>query len=598
MHALIEKRANKFARDYGFDVSDAEKFELYTAAVYLHRYIKGDKEQIRSAVMGGGSDEGIDVAAVIVNNEVVTDPKEIEDRISTQPSNSAKVIFIQAKTSEGYDAKLISKFLHGVEAVAKYAMKPGSIKLPPQLVDIAKLLECIADNGKYFDDFRIPCELYYVTTSANDGQNVTNDLQISEALSRINELQVYNEHLTIRTQGYRQIDAKEKENRGPQKVQFNFEKSLAISGGDDADDPISYIGVISAKELMKLLCDESGLRPGIFDDNVRLHLGGKNSVNQRIYKTLESEQRSNFPFLNNGVTMIATRLEVHGNRMLASGYQIVNGGQTSNQIVQWADSLNESKRNDLLSSVWIPIKIIVSTNPEIRANVTVSTNLQSAISNADIQASSQIAKEVESYFDRSGSEGLRYERQRRGEGSPFARTRVFSTLELDRAVAATVFGDSNKAISDSKELQEENSYVWGDYPPELFYYAAWVTYRVERHIARTADHSVLRAAKYHIAMMASAIALPEFIINFEEEDGEKIQDSLTKMKSSLRKKLKAAPNNQERIDAAISISANETYDYFASTLQEEGGSLRKDHVRGLQHQKALLARVRDTGASL
>ena len=79
MHALIEKRANKFARDYGFDVSDAEKFELYTAAVYLHRYIKGDKEQIRSAVMGGGSDEGIDVAAVIVNNEVVTDPKEIED---------------------------------------------------------------------------------------------------------------------------------------------------------------------------------------------------------------------------------------------------------------------------------------------------------------------------------------------------------------------------------------------------------------------------------------------------------------------------------------------------------------------------------------
>ena len=70
------------------------------------------------------------------------------------------------------------------------------------------------------------------------------------------------------------------------------------------------------------------------------------------------------------------------------------------------------------------------------------------------------------------------------------------------------------------------------------------------------------------------------------------------MKSPLRKKLKAAPNNQEKIDAAISISANETYDYFANTLQEEGGSLRKDHVRGLQHQKALLARVRDTRASL
>ena len=588
MHTLTEKRVNKFARDFGFDVSESEKIELYTSATYLYRYVKDNTELIQSAVIAGSEDQGIDVAAVIVNNQLVSEPEDIDNIISSQPSNTAKVIFIQAKTSEKYDTKLIAKFLHGVESVTKYAIKPESLDLPPRLVDVAKLIDHLAENGDKFQETRIPCELYYVTTSNNDGKHTLKELQVSEALARINKLGIYSENLSLKTQGHEQLAAKQKEKLGPQRVQFNFERRQTIPGAEGVDD--AYIGVISAKELLGLLCDEHGVRPGIFDDNVRLHLGHANPVNQKIYATLESaERRGHFPFLNNGLTVIATKLEVSGDRFFASGYQIVNGGQTSNQLMRWSESESVLSNSDALSSVWIPFKIISATNPEVRSNVAVATNLQTAIGNADIQASSQVAKDVEEYFERSGNDGLRYERQGRGEGISFPRTRVVSTSELNRAVAATVFGESSKAIASPKELESEESYVWGKYRTETFYYAAWIVYRIDRYFARSPEHSVLRAAKYHIAMMVSAIVTPDLSEHFEDEDPATLQKALETTKWFID--IDSSPSLKDKIEAAIPEAAEKTAEHFA-TILEEGRSLRKDDVRSRKHQAALLKKVK------
>jgi hypothetical protein len=71
---------------------------------------------------------------------------------------------------------------------------------------------------------------------------------------------------------------------------------------------------------MKLLKDDSGeVRAGIFDDNVRLDLGSHNPVNSRIMGTLKSAEREHFPFLNSGLTIIATGLRGSGDRFFISG---------------------------------------------------------------------------------------------------------------------------------------------------------------------------------------------------------------------------------------------------------------------------------------
>ncbi|MFS4505150.1 AIPR family protein [Clavibacter sp. Sh2141] len=587
MHTLTSKRVSKFARDFGFNVSESEQFERYVAANYLFQYIGDNVALIESSILGGGSDEGIDIAAVIVNGKVVHEPSEIDDLIADQGTNTAKVVFIQAKTSESYDSKLIAKFLHGVEAVTKYAMKPGSVQLPPRLVDLASLIDRIAESGDKFQESRIPCELYYVTTSSNDGKSAHSELQVTEALGRIKAIGAYSENFRLRLQGQDELAAKQKERHGPQNVQFTFEKRQTIPATQRVDE--AYIGLVSATELMKLLKDESGeVRAGIFDDNVRLDLGAHNPVNARIMSTLESTEREHFPFLNNGLTIIATELRGLGDRFFISGYQVVNGGQTSHQLIRWSDSADVKGTPELLNELWVPVKIVSSSDADVRTSVSIATNLQTAIGSSDIQASSQVAKDVEEYFAQSGADGLRYERQNRGTVLEFARTRVVTTPELNRAVAATLFGESSRAIASPKELEDADSFVWGGYPEEAYYYAAWIIYRLDRYFARTPDFTTLKAAKYHLAMMVSALVNPELVAVFESAD---VNAAAAKLKKPKQLNFRVTDRKlNDAIEDAIVTAMEVTKEAFSTALGE-GRSLRKDDVRNRRSQESLLQRV-------
>lgn len=588
MHTLTSKRVTKFARDFGFEGSEADLFERYVAANYLFQYLGDDTESIERSVLGGGNDEGIDIGAVIVNGQIVFEPDEIDERISEQATNSAKVIFIQAKTSESYDAKMIAKFLHGVESVTKYGMKPGSVALPPRLVDLASLIDRIAETGDKFQDSRIPCEIFYVTTSSNDGKAVQQELQISEALGRIRGIGAYADVVRIRTHGHEELAAKQKERFGPQNIQFNFEKRQTIPATDQVSE--AYIGLISVSETMKLLKDESeDIRPGIFDDNVRLDLGAHNPVNLRILETLQSPEREHFPFLNNGLTIIASELRGLGDRFFISGYQIVNGGQTSHQLIRWSESLEVQRAPHVMAEVWVPVKIVSSGDPGIRTRVAIATNLQTAIGSSDIQASSQVAKDVEEYFAQSGAEGLRYERQSRGAGLEFARTRVVTTPELNRAVSATLFGESSRAIGSPKDLESEDSFVWGEYPVEIHYYAAWIIYRIDRYFARTPESTTLKAAKYHIAMAVSVLVNPQFTELFERGALDEIGSNLRKPKK-LRFRVMETPLSGE-IETAIVTAVKIAANTFSVPLSE-GRSLRKDDVRSRRSQELFLEKLK------
>lgn len=103
MHTLTGKRVAKFARDFGFEGNEADNFERYVAATYLFQYTQDEVELIERSVIGGGKDEGIDVGAVVINGQLVFEPGDIDALIVDQYISVAKVIFIQAKTSESFD---------------------------------------------------------------------------------------------------------------------------------------------------------------------------------------------------------------------------------------------------------------------------------------------------------------------------------------------------------------------------------------------------------------------------------------------------------------------------------------------------------------
>jgi hypothetical protein len=103
-----------------------------------------------------------------------------------------------------------------------------------------------------------------------------------------------------------------------------------------------YLGLLPASEFLKLVENESAeIRSAIFYDNVR-HWQEWNPVNTEMRTTLsDAGSKVLFPLLNNGITVVARRVNATANRFLVEDYQIVNGCQTSFVLHECRDLLNE-----------------------------------------------------------------------------------------------------------------------------------------------------------------------------------------------------------------------------------------------------------------
>jgi heme oxygenase len=91
------------------------------------------------------------------------------------------------------------------------------------------------------------------------------------------------------------------------------------------------VGRIAVREIASLV-ERHGER--LLERNIRRYLGLQgNRVNESIRETLLSEEKSNFYFFNNGITMTCDKLEYNalqkGDYQVRVGnLQIINGGQT------------------------------------------------------------------------------------------------------------------------------------------------------------------------------------------------------------------------------------------------------------------------------
>ena len=97
-----------------------------------------------------------------------------------------------------------------------------------------------------------------------------------------------------------------------------------------------FIGKVAVSEIARIM-DAHGDR--LLDRNIRRYLGlHGNRVNEAIQRTLaDPQERPNFFFYNNGVTLICERFDFnalqHENHIVrVEGLQIINGGQTSKTI--------------------------------------------------------------------------------------------------------------------------------------------------------------------------------------------------------------------------------------------------------------------------
>ena len=146
-------------------------------------------------------------------------------------------------------------------------------------------------------------------------------------------------------------------------------------------------GRLSAAELARLT-DEYGNR--LFEKNVRRYLGlAGNRVNEAVASTLrDPDQRSNFYFYNNGVTVTCSQfrhnaLQRENWSVQVSDLQIVNGGQTARTVQQVAREIGAAVGE---AEVLVRVYELPQNDAELVEAITFATNSQNPVDLRDLKA--------------------------------------------------------------------------------------------------------------------------------------------------------------------------------------------------------------------
>lgn len=340
-------------------------------------------------------------------------------------------------------------------------------------------------------------KLYYITCGTWDNDNVTLNTLIAQYRKDLCETNLFNDIAFIPL-GSQDIQAAYRKSTNDIEATFMFERRVTMFTNGDND--IAYCGVLPYKEFKKIICSANGNLNDVFEDNIRDFLGDDNDVNNAIQQTLQSKNMQIFSVLNNGITIVADHINITGDKATINNYQIVNGCQTSHVIF-------DNEKTDGIDELMIPIRLIVTTNEDLKNDITRATNNQTPIKKEQLEALSTFQRTLEEYYKTYSDSGtaLYYERragQYRNKGGVCPAQIISVPMQIKAASA--MFLDNPHGVSGQygtiaknagKKLFKEND------KPILYYVSALAVYRLESLIKQKKIDKRYRKARYHAIML-------------------------------------------------------------------------------------------------
>ncbi len=192
----------------------------------------------------------------------------------------------------------------------------------------------------------------------------------------------------------------------PNKRKFEVNKIDVGFKKYEIDNTVTHLGFLSLKDVINLLKDDEGNfdDTNVFFDNIR-YFQGDTTVNSKILKSLNTNGKI-FHTLHNGIIITSnnSRYNPENGNLIIEGFSIVNGCQTCNMIWKWYEhSLNKETgqygmSDEKLESFKIPVKIVITSDYELRNKITEAANTQNPIKSINLIAISDTAKILESKF--------------------------------------------------------------------------------------------------------------------------------------------------------------------------------------------------------
>ncbi|NEQ29772.1 MAG: AIPR family protein [Leptolyngbya sp. SIO4C5] len=166
---------------------------------------------------------------------------------------------------------------------------------------------------------------------------------------------------------------------------------------EDMDFSRVLVGRISVSEIAALI-ERHGER--LLERNIRRYLDLRgNRVNEGIRHTLTSNEKNNFYFYNNGVTLTCDSFSYNalqeGNyRVRVENLQIINGDQTCLTISKTLQEPNLLHQN---SHAYVLLRLyqLPSDNDDLVQKITYATNSQNPVDLKDLRANDDLQKKLE-----------------------------------------------------------------------------------------------------------------------------------------------------------------------------------------------------------
>lgn len=493
---ITQSMMEAFKEDLSVNIDDEhllfECFSNYCVVNYVYGTSDFDVEDVTT----GKDTQGIDGIAIIVNQKLVTTTDDIDTLISYNQTISVKFVLIQTKTSPSFDNSEISNLLNYAKI---YFGEDESIFSNPEMQKFIELKNYIFSKGSKLKK-NPELLLYYVTLGTwVDDKNLEATIAIGkEALKATNLFS----NIEFVPCGLGEIQELYRKTRAKLSATFKFEKRITMYS--ISDEEVGYSGVLPFKEFKKLIIDENGTIKPVFEDNIRDYLGPNPDVNKSICDTIMSGNVNAFSMLNNGITIVASSISMPGDIATIEDYQIVNGCQTSNILI---NNIELSKNIDDLI---IPIRIIATKNENLKNEITKATNSQTAIKKEQLEALSTFQKNLEEYYKTyKGPDSLVYER-RTGQyrDSDIPKNRIVTIPTQIKNVSAMFLNEPSAVSGQYGTVAKRvgNKIFKTSDKLIMYYLSALALYRIENLFKTNKIDKKYRRCRYH-AMMLFRIAM-------------------------------------------------------------------------------------------
>ena len=362
-------------------------FEFFAAANVLKDYALSD-EEIENGICGGPNDGGCDCLYIFADGVLQDENNTVYD--TQKKGVIIDFCILQAKNSTSFDENAIMKWKTTCTNLFNMENDFSSFqeRYNKKICDVFDLFRKIRINLVRKNP-KINIKYYYITKGVDIHPNVQK--QSHELLETVKKI-ISNTSAAI---SFEFITADVLYELADKIVNNDF--ILKFTTNPLTNDTYDFfISTVKLVDYYKFITNEKGeLIRHIFEANIRDYQGSI-AVNKDIQDTLENPSNENFWWLNNGVTILASKAKLEtGKETLLYDPEIVNGLQTSTEIYKYFSQYPDKKANDKRE---ILIRIIVPKSDDSRDKIIFSTNNQTQIQKSSLRATDTIHRQIEMYF--------------------------------------------------------------------------------------------------------------------------------------------------------------------------------------------------------